>query len=294
MLPVRLAQSAAALHLGAAMLAVGAIVGTAWQVWPNEYPVIWRGFWVHDAAAVQRLLDAFFGPILPIAEWLGVRAFSIDELLAMHRQADVQIEHQHRWFWLQALALAGYVVIPRLVLMAIASIAAGRRRTVALSISDDPGFALQSAEAFAEPRVVRVWPYSIDASTIDRRALQKMLEASLGPIDQIDLMPATAYGDLPPTPVIAAAAGARSKASPIDVALFNFASTPEAETHRAFLDALKTRSGTAGLWLAVDARAFRERLGTIAEGERGRAREGLWRRLADAAGASWVRLDDDR
>ncbi|GAP37015.1 DUF3482 domain-containing protein [Piscinibacter sakaiensis] len=109
------ARLAAALHLGAALLAAGAVAGLYLRGLVTDYRAGWESTFL-DAGAVHALLSAWLGPA---AALLGQSLPDAAALARLRLDAGPG-EPAARWIHLHALTLVLAVVLPRLLLAAAA------------------------------------------------------------------------------------------------------------------------------------------------------------------------------
>jgi hypothetical protein len=123
------------LHLAAAVLAVGAVVGMFVRGVFFEYAVVWRSTFVRDPATIATVLHAVLGPAAAV---LGQPPPTVAEATQM---MDAAGSPAARWIGLWALTAGLFVVLPRSLLALAATWrhrAYCRRLVVAL---DDPYYA---------------------------------------------------------------------------------------------------------------------------------------------------------
>ena len=257
--PLLAARAARVLHLSAALLALGAIVGLYVRGLVFEYRAGWESTFL-EPAQVHALLSVLLGPA---ASALGMPFPGVSELASMRWPGSIG-ENAARWIHWIALTVAVLVVVPRLVLAAVARWKE-RRLSHRFPIALDEPYFRRLLSGFSPYRTqLRVLPYSY---TIDEASLHGLRDAAvalLGDATELAFRTAVPFG---------AERSATAGIDPTDrsvalsVALFNLASTPEHENHGAFLDALRPVAGPRLIAL-VDEAAYKRRLG----GRAGRAR----------------------
>ena len=276
--PLWLRRVARLLHFGAAMLALGAIAGLYVRGIALEYRASWQSTFL-DAQAVARLLKIVLAP----GAWLtGIAVPDAAHLATIG--ADSAGENAARWIHLYAATLAAVVIVPRLLLAAVAWI--GERRL-------GRRFPLPLSHAYFQ-RLLHIWhegaakvavlPYSFDASPAVREGLARLIARVFDANVDVGWRASTPYGSdaLPDLP---------SPGSASIVALFNLAATPEPENHGAFVDALQRHGVAHARPVAiVDTSDFVDRMS--GDPRRIAEREAAWRQMLEAHGVEplFVRL----
>jgi hypothetical protein len=283
-LPLACARLSVTLHLSAAMLALGMVVGLAYQAWDVEYQVGWAGTWCATPGCAQGFLSLLFLPVGGLAQALGVDLFSLDELARIHRWAAWDPAHGARWLRLVSLLLAVGVIAPRIGLYGLMKWRALRLAARFPLALDDAAFQAILAQAGDEAVAVRVWPFSLNLAPTHREQLAAAVGGLLGHPARLEWMPVTAYGQAP-QPVSSGSPPAG--ASGVRIALFSLAATPEAEVHGEFVERLG-KAAAGSVRILVDRAAYRQRMGSALSGTRLAEREDLWRRFAQGLG---VRID---
>lgn len=250
--PLLTARAGRVLHLSAALLAIGAIAGLYVRGLVFEYRAGWESTFL-DPSRVHALLSYLLGPA---ASALGTPFPSIAEVEAL-RWPESTGESAARWIHWYALTVAALVVVPRLMLAALAGWQErrlGRRFPLAL---DEPYFR-RLLGGFAPLRTqLRVVPYSYTIDEASLRGLREAAKALLGDSADLAMRPSIGFGD-----EASATTGLdlADRSVSLSVALFSLASTPEHENHGAFLDRLRDALG-ARLIALVDESPYRRRLG---------------------------------
>lgn len=217
-------RAACLLHVGAALLASGAIAGLYVRGLALEYRAVWQSTFL-DAQAVASMLHVVLAP------GALVTGLAIPGAADLARLGPVGPgENAARWIHLYAGTLAVVVIAPRLALAALAwagTLRAARRFPLNL---DTPYYQRLARAWRTGPLRIRVMPYSYEVSARSRTGLEAALARALEtPVDLTWATPAR-YGDDPPP-------GESDAAAP-GIALFNLSSTPELENHVAFAEAL--------------------------------------------------------
>lgn len=260
------ARIVAALHLGAVGFALGALASLYAHGLVFEYRAGWESTFL-SPAAVERLLGLLLGP----AAALGGIGLPAGEQAWSQLRFPQGGENAARWIHLWALTVGALVILPRLLLAALAG-ARAHRLSQRLPVGDDSVWRrLRRQGGPATP--LQVLPYSYQVPPRRATALQRWLEESFG---HVDLQWAGPLGEseedriaLPPLP-----AGAQR------VLLFTLTATPEAETHGELLRALPE----APAQVVVDEADFRHRFAGPAGEQRLQQRRAAWSRLLLDAG----------
>ena len=278
-LPLWQRRAASLLHVGAAALAVGAIAGLYVRGIALEYRATWQSTFL-DANAVARLLDVVLAP----GAWLtGIPMPDAAHLATIG--GDSPGENAAPWIHLYAATLLLVVIVPRLLLAAVAWI--GERRLV-------QRFPIALGHAYYQ-RLLHAWregtaevialPYSFDVSVKGRDGLAKLMARVFDAGVDVEWRATTAYGDDAAIDLPGAPAGV--------VALFNLTATPEPENHGAFVDAIRARIAPhVPLIAIVDTTDFVDRF--AANPRRIAEREAAWRQMLEPHHAEplFVRLTD--
>ena len=261
-------RAARLLHVGAAALALGMIAGLYLRGIALEYRASWQSTFL-DAADVARILRVVLAP----GAWVtGIRVPDAAQLEALGQGAG---ENAVRWIHLYAATIVLLVIVPRLVLAAIAWLGERRLRMRFPLALDTPYFE-RLVRAWREGRLaVRVVPYSFDVPAASREGLVRLLERTHEAGVDVDWAPRVAYGE---DPHPRDDAGTHAAV----VALFNAAATPEREAQGAFVEALRRTIASGARVAIVDTSPFIERFGDDAR--RLAERERAWRGVLEASG----------
>ena len=267
--PLWRARAVALLHLGAAMLAVGAIAGLYLRGIALEYRAGWQSTFL-DAADVARILRIVLAP----GAWLtGVSIPDAAHLRTIGGGSDG--ENAARWIHLYAGTLLLVVIVPRCAL-AIGAWLSERRQQQAFPIAlQEPYFqGLLRGWRQGTARIAAVL-YSYDIPKANAEGVVLLMTRALQSTVDVQWLPVTPYGadELPPLP-----AGLTGV-----VVVFNLAATPERETHGAFVQALSARRADGVPIVAlVDTSDFVDRFGD--DPRRIAERRDTWQRTLTAAG----------
>jgi hypothetical protein len=281
--PLIAARAARILHLSAAALAFGAIAGLFLRGLAFEYRAGWDSTFL-DAPAVHGLLASFLGPA---ARFIGQPFPSVEEVAALRWNAGGG-ENAARWIYLYTVTVAALVIVPRLVLAAIAGLRE-RRLSSRFPLPLDEAYFRRLLSGWREaPARVEVIAYAYTPAEDARQGLQRLAAAMFGDDVQVHWARSIAFGD---EDTLGAARDRSSPAADMVVALFNLAATPETENHGVFLDRLKLR--TPGRMAAiVDEGPYRSRLGAQAGADARMAeRRQAWSDLAQTRALRAVFID---
>lgn len=277
------------LHLGAAALAGGVLLGMYARALGVEYRAGWESTFI-DAGTLHRVVQFVLAPASALT---GVPLPAVDQLEAIRWTEGRSGENAGPWIHLFATTVALFIIGPRLLLAgwetARAGWLAGR-----LPVPGREDFHTRRLLRDARDigAVVRVVPYSFRLTPEASQRLTGLLTAVLGDRAQVTVDTPFAFGT----------DDAWLDALTIDpetdhiVVLFNLSATPEAETHGAFVNQLKTRiarvRGGPALTVLVDGSAYGERLaGQAGSAQRLEARRLAWKSVIDRTGASHLTLD---
>ncbi|MPZ47340.1 MAG: DUF2868 domain-containing protein [Betaproteobacteria bacterium] len=281
--PLIAARAARILHLSAVALALGAVIGLFLRGLAFEYRAGWESTFL-DAPAVHGLLAFFLGPT---ARFTGQPFPSVEEIAALRWDAGGG-ENAARWIYLYAVTTAAAVIVPRLILAAIAWLRE-RRLSSRFPLSLDEAYFRRLLSGWREaPARVDVMPYAYTPAENARQGLQRLAAAMFGDDVQVHWARGVAFGD---EDALGAAPDRSSPAADMVVALFNLAATPETENHGVFLDRLCPRT-PGRLAVIVDEGPYRSRLGAQAGADARLAeRRQAWSGLAATRGARAVFVD---
>jgi hypothetical protein len=284
--PRLIAQGERLLHLGAAAVALGLVAGLYFRGVVRGYRAGWDSTWPE---LVPGLIHAFYG----LAAKIGGIALPSGERLAAMRWSVGTGETAAPWIHLIALTALAYVVVPRLVLAAVASWRVwfpGIARALPASLGPYARGVLGAGQVGGGE--VRVASYGYELAPAAESALRRLLPAALGEGTTLGFERPAAYGA---EDEALARLRAVLEQGPMALALvMSLASTPEDENHGSLLagvrDALAASPGALPWWLLIDEGPYARRLGNAPE--RLEERRRLWSAFAQARGlrASFVDL----
>lgn len=281
--PLVTARAARILHLSAAALALGAIAGLFLRGLAFEYRAGWESTFL-DAPAVHGLLAFFLGPA---ARFLGEPFPTVDELAALRWDAGGG-ENAARWIYLYVVTVVAVVILPRLVLAAIAGLRE-RRLSSRFPLSLDEAYFRRLLSGWREaPARVDVMPYAYTPADDAMQGLQRLAAVLFGDDVQVHWARSVAFGG---EDAVGASPDRSIRPADMVIALFNLAATPETENHGVFLDRLRARTPSP-LASIVDEGPYRSRLGAQAGADARLAeRRQAWSGLAETRGLRAVFVD---
>lgn len=288
---VRNAQWLLWLHLGAALVAVGALASLWLTGLTKEYQVGWESTFL-SAPQVQHWLNLLFAPTQwlqwttpwSLADIQALQGWVTSSMPAQYPSAAAQAPQPgvlsapvsyvgERWVWAYTALLGATVVVPRLLLALWQGLRARwRSQHLQLPLNQAYFARLQRDFGGLATRLVLL-PFSIDVTPERRAAIDHHAIGLYGAGAHVDWLPTLAYGAALPAVDIAPAAQA--------IALINLSATPEAEVHGELLAQLRSRFGANGqLWLWASDFAARN----AGAPRRLQEREALWQEFAQQHG----------
>jgi hypothetical protein len=279
--PLLLARAAALLHMMAAALALGVLLGLYLRGLVLDIRVGWQSTFL-SAASVQALLGAGLAPARALT---GIALPSVDAIAALRLQPGAApAASAAPWIHLYAATMALGVIVPRLLLAGLALLQA-HRAAGRLDLPLAPYFQRLLRRRHGGQALVQVRPHAAPVSAPAALGLRSLLATAYGPALQLRLAEPAAFGD--EDTAAAAEAGAA-----LQVALFDLAATPEADSQGRFVQALRQAAPGVPLLMAVDEAGFARRFGALAD--RMAERRAAWQRLADDLGAALLCVDLER
>ena len=285
------------LHLAAATVALGLIVGLYLRGTVLRYEAGWESTFL-GPAQVQSILGMLFGTV---AGWSGVQLpATAAEVEGLRWTAAGGGGDAAPWIHLIALSLALYVVLPRLLLAGLSTLALwrlDRSETLPDELRGHAVDVLRGSGSVRSAGVASVTPYAYEPSDAALRGLERWLQgASLG-ITQIERRTALHYGE-EDMAESAFAIGAHRVAD-LHVVLLSLAATPETENHGVVIaaarDAAHRARPPAAVRIVVDESPYASRLaGDASLAPRLEERRRLWRSFVAGYGleADLLPLED--
>jgi hypothetical protein len=259
------------LHLAAFAFALGVITGMYVRGVVLEYRAGWESTFL-DAAAVHRVVAFVLGPASRLT---GIPIPGVGEIEAMRFAAGPGGDAAP-WLHLYAVTAGLFILLPRALLAALASVMEWRRGSRFPLRFDDVYFQRLVRQLRGESARVRIVPYAVDVSPDAAEALRALMARVYGAKAAVEIAPAIAWGREEALPDSVAPSGVAALA-----ALFSLAATPEAENHGALLAALRARlpAGTP-VFAIVDESHFRRRFAQSPQ--RLEERRTAWRQMLAA------------
>ncbi len=291
MAPLTRARAAQLLHLGAALVAVGAILGLYLRGLVFEYRIGWESTFL-GPAAVHALLSTVLSPA---ATLLGIPLPSVEDIAALRFPGNGDASRAAEWIHLHAVTVLLAVILPRVLLYLLASLRVRQLGGCVPLDLDGPYFRRLLGPLHHGELRLRVVPYSYTLDEAAAAGLRTVAQRLLGDEAELALASTVGYGD-----EARAAAGIApgNRHVPLTLALFNLAATPEVENHGEFLKILRRALGSsalASLAVLVDEGPYRRRLGADAQGGLAAARleerRAAWRAFAATRGLPLACLD---
>ena len=257
------ARLARAIHLAAALFALGAMLSLYARGILSQYAAGWESTFL-DAGQVHAILSIVFAPAIAVFHLQG---FSIADIEALRFAQTASPAGGARWVHLYAATLFLFVVLPRMLLAAAAHWKARRlERNFPLDLRQ-PYFRKLAQAMDCTPGVLRVLPYSFTLDEARDRGLNAVAVMLLGEQARVMLRPCIPYGEEMDEAL---------RDMPLDdgsvsltAVLFNLSATPEKENHGALLKALKALShrSSHGIGVLIDESGYLERIGAQAGGK---------------------------
>lgn len=266
------ARVKATLHFTALVLAAAAITGMYVKGLAREYNAAWESTFFETGDQLEPFLRGVLGPAAAVLNDTLPDGDHLDTL----KLPETEGENAGRWIHWYAVTIAIYVLIPRLILGIIwhlRAIAMDRslpfrevspiyfERVLAISTGDSLG--------------IEIIPYAHDPADGLREGIRTHMERIFERPVSISWRDTISFGDEDDAEVTVSA-----NAQPM--ILFNFASTPERETHLALYRKLSSEENESTLPFQVilDCEAFDRKAESFADGdERRSSRWDAWRKL---------------
>ena len=284
------------LHLAAASIAIGLIVGLYVRGTVFRYEAGWESTFL-GPSQVQAILGTLFGPV---AGWSGVKLPStVAEVEQLRWTSGSGGGDAAPWIHLIALSLVLYVVLPRLLLAAVANLGSWRLER-STPLPDDlrryAADALRGSGAVRSPGVASVTPYAYEPSDASLAGLTRWLQGTVG-ATQVERRTSLRYGEEDMAgPAFAIGA---HRVADLHVVVMNLAATPEAENHGVVIaaarDAAHRARPPAGVRIVIDESPYAARFaGDASLASRVEERRRLWRNFVSGYGleADLLPLED--
>ncbi|MEO5735373.1 MAG: DUF2868 domain-containing protein [Rubrivivax sp.] len=282
--PLLAARAALLLHVSAAALALGLIGGLYLRGLVLDYRAGWQSTFL-DAEQVRAALASMLAPAslitgITVPDGAALQALRIGPGIAPTAGAAP-------WIHLYAATLAMAVVVPRLMLAALAAWRAGRLSR-ALPLALDPVYVQRLLRAQdGAGSGVRLVPHGQAPSPGALKRLQALLATELGEAAALQVLAPVAYGDEDDVPAGATSGPGDAQPPPVLQAVWvDLATTPEDEIHGRLLQTLRSAAPVVPLLLVADESAFRTRF--AATPARVDERRAGWQRWAQAHGVGFI------
>jgi hypothetical protein len=284
------ARARRVLHLAAAALVAGVLIGMYGRALSIEYRAGWESTFIE-----AETLRAWLGLLLAPATWLtGIPLPDAAGLEGLRWSAGPG-EIAGPWIHLYASTAFLLIIGPRLVLAAVAAarVAHMRRRMPAPGAED---FYIRRLvrSARGSGATIRIVPYSYRADADAQRRLQACLLRALGEGTQTSFDPPIPYGGEDEW----LSAARFDPELDYLILLFNLSATPEAENHGVLAAGIQrrlTQERSGGRLAALlDETPYRQRLGSpVDSAERLRTRRAEWERVLSAQHLQPLAVDLD-
>ncbi len=288
--PLLLWRATRLFHLCAAAAGIGLIAGLYVRGIALDYQAGWESTFL-DAPQVRRVLAVLYGP----ASWLtGLAIPDAERLDAIRWRDGVGGEGAARWIHLLAATAAIFIVVPRVLLALLATLAIARWSARSPLPPELAGYFRRAfgAAGAIERGIATVVPYAYDPGAESLARLRTLLPAELGEHLATDVQVPVRYGE--EDAFVASLRGSEGGLADVVVLLVSLAATPEDENHGAMIAGVRdclaaARPGTQ-LLVLVDEGPYAARM-NAAGGAASRVdeRRKAWREFVSARGvAPWL------
>ena len=275
------------LHLGAAVVALGLVVGLYLRGMVLRYEAGWESTFL-GPAQVRTALGVLFGPV---AGWSGIRLpQTTAEVEALRWTAGGGGGDAAPWIHLIALCLGLYIVLPRLLLAGAATLSLARASRVTRLPELLRGYAtaiLGGGNVVPGADTAAVTPYAYEPSAASLAGLARWLPSVATDVSRCEHHPMLRYGE--EDTAAAALAIDAPRSAGLHVVLMNLAATPESENHgiviAAARDAAHRARPPASLRIVIDESPYAARLTSdVSLAARLEERRRLWRNFVAGYG----------
>ena len=288
--PALILRAKRLLHLAAALLAIGLIVGLYFRGIALRYEAGWESTFLGPRSA-HALVTVLYGPAAALS---GISHGSVAEMSDLRWTATGGGGEAASWIHLIALTAVLYIVLPRLLAAAAASFGLwrlSRRAPVPPSLLGYARTLIMGTGSGTVRETASVVPYAYEPGAPSLAGLESLLAATLGANLQVRVHDPIKYGD-------EGTVGARLAAMTATwhVILMTLASTPEVENHGAFLGAwrdwLAKNAASSPLLILIDEGPYAARMrGDPTFEQRVQERRRLWREFVAGFGLRAVFAD---
>lgn len=258
--PLQFARVRFALHLGAAMLALGAVCGMYIRGIALEYLAGWESTFL-SAPTVHVVVSVVLGP----ASWMtGIPIPDEKAIMSLRWAPDVTGQNAAPWIHLYAATVGWLIVIPRCLLAGLEARRTSRLANPCPFIDfSHVYFRDLKRTSMAPAKYVRVAPYSMHLDSLAKEELQALCLELFGCNANVRFEEPVSYGLEDAAAVVAPKETVEPPVCMIPI--FNMAATPEAESQGRFLENIKHFAEAPGspneVLVLVDESSFRQRFG---------------------------------
>jgi hypothetical protein len=278
------------MHLAAALVAIGLIVGLYIRGIALRYEAGWESTFLGPQSAYA-LISALYEPASALS---GISHGSIGEITELRWTATGGGGEAASWIHLIAITAGLYIVLPRLLAATAASFGLwrlSRQLPVPASLLGYARTLVMGVGSGTVGETASVVPYAYEPKPPSVAGLESLLAATLGANLKVQVRDPVKYGD---EETVATRLAATSAAW--HVILMTLASTPEIENHGAFLTAwrdwLAKNATSAPLLIVIDEGPYAARMrGEAALEQRVQERRKLWREFVAGYGLRAVFAD---
>jgi hypothetical protein len=289
--PLTRSRAARVLHLSAAAIAAGLLIGMYWRALGTEYRASWESTLL-GPQAVHALVHTMLRPASLLT---GIALPDVARIEALRWGTASPGENAGPWLHLYAATGFLFIIGPRLVLAGWSALRAARlKRNLPVPRQEDFYVRRLLRSVRSDVTLVRVVPYSFRPPERTQRQLERLLADVLGEKTRMMLEAPISYGGEDEwLDMLDAGAGETDHL----LVLFNLSATPESENHGALVTGIRRRLAEAksgsGLTILIDESAMRQRLGSGAE-ERVQSRRAAWEAILRQHYATPLFLDLNR
>jgi Protein of unknown function (DUF2868) len=261
------------LHLAAALLAIGLIIGLYVRGVVLRYEAGWESTFLGPGSA-HALLSVLYGPASSLS------GIPVDGIAALRWTATGGGGEAAPWIHLIAITAGLYIVLPRLLLAVAASFGLwrfSRRPPIPPSLLGYSRALLMGVGSGTVAETASVVPYAYEPKGPSIAGLESLLAATVGGNLKVEIQDPIRYGDEQTV-----AARLANISGRWHIILMTLASTPEVENHGAFLAAWRdwlTHNATSiPLLILIDEGPYAARMrGEATFEQRLQERRKLWR-----------------
>jgi Protein of unknown function (DUF2868) len=288
--PILFLRAKRLLHLAAALMALGLIVGLYIRGIGLRYEAGWESTFLGPQSAYA-LIAALYGPASALS---GISIGSPGEISELRWTATGGGGEAASWIHLIAITALLYIVLPRLIAAAAATFGLwkfSRKPPVPSSLLGYARTLIMGVGTGTVAETASVVPYAYEPKAPSIAGLGSLLAATLGANLKIEVRDPLKYGDEESVPKRLAATN-----TTWHVILMTLASTPEVENHGACLaawrDWLVKNATSSPLLILIDEGPYAARMrGEAAFEQRIQERRKLWREFVAGYGLRAVFAD---